>query len=168
MPTINSIPRQAHGSPPLSSRPLPRPGTCQPMATIWLGLSRLVQHARELYELLLEQLNLADPYAAEYSRGMSEALRNRLRELEAALADDPPPGKLALNHLTDSFLMQSMSSTPLRSIPLRLAELPVGIFRKVEMPSRGAPWAVASRPALPSQRAPPPDARRTCFANTSR
>jgi len=43
----------------------------------------LVQHARELYYLLLEQLGAAGPYATEEVRGMASAMGNKLDELEA-------------------------------------------------------------------------------------
>jgi hypothetical protein len=49
----------------------------------------LVQHARQLHELALEEL-AADPEAGEYARGLAETISNKLDELEAMLAEQAP------------------------------------------------------------------------------
>lgn len=47
----------------------------------------LVRHARDLYDLLREQLVLAGPDADENARGMYDAMGNRLDDLEALMDD---------------------------------------------------------------------------------
>jgi hypothetical protein len=53
-----------------------------------------VQHARELYDLLLEQLVIAESHAIPYLKGMSEAMGNRLFELEGLSEGRPDPTQL--------------------------------------------------------------------------
>jgi len=54
----------------------------------------LVRHARDLYDLLLEQVIAAGPGAAEDVRGMCDAMGNRLGQLEALLDDGTRPSGL--------------------------------------------------------------------------
>jgi hypothetical protein len=55
------------------------------------GLRDLVRHARDLYELLLEQLIAAGPDAAEDVRGMCDDITIRLDQLEALVNAGPNP-----------------------------------------------------------------------------
>ena len=67
-------------------------GEAQVLATegeIGAEFRDIVQHTRELYDLLLEQLVIAEPHAIPYLRGMSEAMGYRLFELEALLEGRP-------------------------------------------------------------------------------
>lgn len=57
-------------------------------------LRDLVRYARELYELLLEQVIAAGPDAAEDIRGICGAMGNRLGQLEALLDDGSRPSAL--------------------------------------------------------------------------
>ena len=45
-------------------------------------LRRLVQHAREMHDLLLENLIAAEPSTAQYARGLADSMANHLDELE--------------------------------------------------------------------------------------
>jgi hypothetical protein len=49
------------------------------------ALRELVRHARELHDLLVEQLDAAELGTNEYARGLVESIGNHLDELEAAL-----------------------------------------------------------------------------------
>jgi hypothetical protein len=58
------------------------------------ALRDLIQHARELCDLLLELLIATEPDSAEYVRGISDVMGNKLDELEALTTlevDRPPP-----------------------------------------------------------------------------
>jgi hypothetical protein len=54
----------------------------------------IVQHARELYDLLLEQLIAAEPTLGERAQGMATAMGNKLFELEALAEDSSHPTTL--------------------------------------------------------------------------
>jgi hypothetical protein len=54
----------------------------------------LVQYARELYELMLEQLNAAEPKAPDAILGTAKMIGNRLFELEALTDGKPNPSTL--------------------------------------------------------------------------
>ena len=54
-------------------------------------LRDLVRHARDLYEILLEQLIAAGPDVSEEIRGMCDAMGNRLDQLDALLDDGSSP-----------------------------------------------------------------------------
>ena len=43
---------------------------------------RLIQHAREMHDLLLESLIAAEPSTAQYARGLADSMANHLDELE--------------------------------------------------------------------------------------
>jgi hypothetical protein len=45
-------------------------------------LPRLVRHAREMHDLLLENLIAAEPSTAQYARGLADSMANHLDELE--------------------------------------------------------------------------------------
>jgi len=45
-------------------------------------LRRLVKHAREMHDLLLENLIAAEPSTAQYARGLADSMANHLDELE--------------------------------------------------------------------------------------
>jgi len=47
---------------------------------------RLIHHAREMHDLLLENLIAAEPSTAQYARGLADSMANHLDELER-LAD---------------------------------------------------------------------------------
>jgi hypothetical protein len=53
----------------------------------------IVQHVRELYDLLVEQLVIAEPPNL-YLQGMSQAMGNRLFELEALSEGRPDSSEL--------------------------------------------------------------------------
>ena len=54
-------------------------------------LPDLVRHARDLYDLLREQVMAAAPDAGEDVRGICDAMGNRLGQLEALLDDGSRP-----------------------------------------------------------------------------
>jgi len=54
----------------------------------------IVQHVRELYDLLLAQLVSAQPHTTAYVQGMSEATGKRLFELEAMSEERPNSSEL--------------------------------------------------------------------------
>jgi hypothetical protein len=45
-------------------------------------LRRLVRHAREMHDLLLENLIASEPSTAQYARGLADSMANHLDELE--------------------------------------------------------------------------------------
>ena len=45
-------------------------------------LRRLVRHAREMHDLLLENLIAAEPSTAQYARGLADSMANHIDELE--------------------------------------------------------------------------------------
>ena len=54
-------------------------------------LREVVMHARELHDLLLEQMLAAEPENAEYLRGPSDAIGNNIGALEALVGIEPRP-----------------------------------------------------------------------------
>ncbi|MEO8755069.1 MAG: hypothetical protein ABI624_20590 [Casimicrobiaceae bacterium] len=46
------------------------------------GLRVLLDHARELHDLLLENLIAAEPATAQYAHGLADSMANHLDELE--------------------------------------------------------------------------------------
>jgi hypothetical protein len=53
----------------------------------------LLQHARELHDLLLEQVLAAEPDAADYLRGLCDAMGNKIGDLESITdgTENSPP-----------------------------------------------------------------------------
>ena len=45
----------------------------------------LLRHAREMHDLMVEQLQDAEPSSIEYARGLADSIGNHLDELEATL-----------------------------------------------------------------------------------
>ena len=45
-------------------------------------LRRLVRHAREMHDQLLENLIAAEPSTAQYARGLADSMANHIDELE--------------------------------------------------------------------------------------
>ena len=58
-------------------------------------LRRLVRHAREMHDLLLENLIAAEPSTAQYARGLADSMANHLDEMERLIdvgqSDSPGP-----------------------------------------------------------------------------
>ena len=48
----------------------------------------LVRHAREMHDLLLENLIAAEPSTAQYARGLADSMANHLDEMERLLDRD--------------------------------------------------------------------------------
>ena len=55
-------------------------------------LWQLVQHAREMHDLLLENLIAAEPSTAQYARGLADSMANHLDELERLIDVDDNQG----------------------------------------------------------------------------
>jgi len=53
---------------------------------------RLVVHAREMHDLLLENLIAAEPSTAQYARGLADSMANHLSELEQLIDVDEQAG----------------------------------------------------------------------------
>src|SRR5436190_15945148 len=58
-------------------------------------LRRLVRHAREMHDLLLENLIAAEPSTTQYARGLADSMANHLDELERLIevgqSESPAP-----------------------------------------------------------------------------
>ena len=55
-------------------------------------LRRLVLHAREMHDLLLENLIAGEPSTAQYARGLADSMANHLDELERLVDVEEPHG----------------------------------------------------------------------------
>jgi hypothetical protein len=55
-------------------------------------LWKLIQHAREMHDLLLENLIAAEPSTAQYARGLADSMANHLDELERLIDVDDTQG----------------------------------------------------------------------------
>ena len=55
-------------------------------------LRNLVQHARDMHDLLLENLIAAEPGTAQYARGLADSMANHLDEMERLLDREPVHG----------------------------------------------------------------------------
>jgi len=57
-------------------------------------LREIVGHARELHDIILEQLIVAEPDSIEWVRGLCDSLGNHIADLEKVA--ELPPGKASL------------------------------------------------------------------------
>ena len=55
-------------------------------------LRRLVLHAREMHDLLLENLIAGEPSTAQYARGLADSMANHLDDMERLLEREPVHG----------------------------------------------------------------------------
>jgi hypothetical protein len=55
-------------------------------------LRALVRHARDMHDLLLENLIAAEPGTAQYARGLADSMANHLDDLERLLEPDALQG----------------------------------------------------------------------------
>jgi len=54
-------------------------------------LRDVAQHARDMHDILLEQILAGEPDTVEYLRGLADSLGNNLEELELVVGSPSPP-----------------------------------------------------------------------------